>query len=140
VNFTFHSQKTGSFLNPNNLILIMRKIDFTCKKITLRDLIQCNYNLNDSEYKVFAQLIKTKTGISVKNLVKKIGKDRTTIQKILTKLSKRDLISKRQVNLDRGFMFVYFSKDKQNIINEIEINANNYFKNIKESINKWKKE
>ena len=118
----------------------MRKIDFTCKKITLRDLIQCNYNLNDSEYKVFAQLIKTKTGISVKNLVKKIGKDRTTIQKILTKLSKRDLISKRQVNLDRGFMFVYFSKDKQNIINEIEINANNYFKNIKESINKWKKE
>lgn len=70
----------------------MRKIDFTCKKVTLKDLVQCNYNLNESEYLVFAQIIKSKKGLSVKELVEKIQKDRTTIQKILTKLLKEDFL------------------------------------------------
>lgn len=116
----------------------MRKIDFTCKKITLKDLVQCNYNLNDSEYLIFAELIKSKKGLSVKELVEKVQKDRTTVQKILTKLLKRQLLMKRQINLDRGFMFVYFSKNKEEIIKEIEANVNNYFKNITDSLNKWK--
>ena len=112
----------------------MRKIDFTCKKVTLRDLVQCNYNLNESEYAIFSQLMGSSSGLSVKELVEKIGKDRTTVQKILTKLLKRGLLMKRQMNLDRGFMFVYFSKNKDEIIAEIEVNARNYYESIKESL------
>lgn len=116
----------------------MRKIDFTCKKVTLRDLVQCNYNLNESEYAIFSQLMGSSSGLSVKELVEKIGKDRTTVQKILTKLLKRGLLMKRQMNLDRGFMFVYFSKNKDEIISEIEVNARNYYESIKESLQNWK--
>lgn len=116
----------------------MRKIDFTCKKISLKDLIQCNYNLNDSEYAVFSQLIKSKRGLSVKEIVEKVKKDRTTVQKILTKLLKRNLLMKRQMNLDRGFMFVYFSKNRDEIIKEIEVNVESYFQVIKENLDKWK--
>ena len=43
---------------------------------------------------------------------------------------------KRQVNLDRGFMFVYFSKNKEENISEIEENVNKYFQNIKENLGK----
>ena len=117
----------------------MRKIDFTCKKVTLKDLVQCNYNLNDSEYDIFSQLILSKSGLSVKEIVEKVDKDRTTVQKILAKLLKRGLLMKRQVNLDRGFMFVYFSKNKAEIVAEIEKNVESYFLNIKESLEKWKK-
>lgn len=116
----------------------MRKIDFTCKRITLKDLVQCNYNLNDSEYLVFSQLISSKRGLSVKDLIDKIKKDRTTVQKILTKLMNRGLIMKKQVNLDRGFMFVYFSKNKDDVIKEIEDNVKSYFDGIKTSLDKWK--
>lgn len=116
----------------------MRKIDFTCKKISLKDLIQCNYNLNDSEYAIFSQLIKSKRGLSVKELVEKVEKDRTTVQKILSKLLKRNLLMKRQMNLDRGFMFVYFSKNRDEIIKEIELNVESYFQAIKENLDKWK--
>ena len=116
----------------------MRKIDFTCKKVTLKELVQCNYNLNDSEYLIFSQIMMTKKGLSVKEIVEKIEKDRTTVQKILTKLIKRGLLMKRQVNLDRGFMFVYFSKNREEIIKEIEANVNSYFNTIKESLAKWK--
>ncbi len=116
----------------------MRKIDFTCKKVSLKDMVQCNYNLNDSEYLVFAELMKTKTGLSVKEIVEKVQKDRTTVQKILTKLLKRGLCMKRQMNLERGFMFVYFSKNKTEIIEEIEENVDSYFKGLKDSLEKWK--
>lgn len=116
----------------------MRKVDFTCKKVTLKDLVQCNYNLNDSEYAIFSELIKSKKGLSVKELVEKIQKDRTTIQKILTKLLKRELVSKRQINLERGFMFVYISKEKDEIVKEMEANIENYFSKINESLEKWK--
>lgn len=117
----------------------MRKIDFTCRKVSLKDLVQCNYSLNDSEYVIFSQLILSKSGLSVKEIVEKVDKDRTTVQKILAKLLKRGLLMKRQVNLDRGFMFVYFSKNKTEIIAEIEKNVESYFLNIKESLEKWKK-
>lgn len=116
----------------------MRKIDFTCKKILLKDLVQCNYSLNDSEYAIFAELIKNKRGLSVKELVERVDKDRTTVQKILSKLVKRELLMKRQMNLDRGFMFVYFSKNRSDIISEIETNVNSYFEKIQESLTKWK--
>lgn len=116
----------------------MKKLDFTCKKVVLKDLIQCNYNLNESEYLIFAQLIKSKKGLSVKELVEKVNKDRTTVQKILSKLVKRNLLMKRQMNLDRGFMFVYFSKNKKDMIAEIEVNVNSYFTSIKDSLEKWK--
>lgn len=116
----------------------MRKIDFTCKKVTLKDLVQCNYNLNDSEYLIFSQIMISKRGLSVKEIVDKIEKDRTTVQKILTKLLKRGLLMKRQVNLDRGFMFMYFSKNKEEIIKEIEENVESYFNSIKASLDKWR--
>lgn len=116
----------------------MRKIDFTCKRVTLRDLVQCNYNLNDSEYDIFSQLIQSKRGLSVKELVDKVQKDRTTVQKILSKLLRRGLLIKRQMNLDRGFMFVYFSKNREEIVKEIEANVKSYFDNIYASLDKWK--
>jgi len=116
----------------------MKKIDFTCKKVTLKDLVQCNYNLNDSEYAIFASLIERKKGLSVKELVEKVEKDRTTVQKILSKLVKRGLLMKRQMNLDRGFMFVYFSKNREEIVNEIEANVESYFSSVKDSLNKWR--
>lgn len=116
----------------------MRKIDFTCKKVTLKDLVQCNYSLNDSEYVIFSQIMMSKRGLSVKEIVDKVEKDRTTVQKILTKLLKRGLLMKRQVNLDRGFMFVYFSKNKEEIVKEIEDNVKCYFDSIKASLDKWR--
>jgi len=64
----------------------MKKVDFTCKKVTLKDLVQCNYDLNDSEYLIFAELMGNSSGLSVKEIVDRIQKDRTTVQKILIKL------------------------------------------------------
>jgi predicted transcriptional regulator len=118
----------------------MKKIDFSCRKVSLKDLIQCNFNLNESEYQIFSRIMVSKKGMSVKDLVERVEKDRTTVQKILVKLLNRGLLTKRQINLDRGFMFVYFSKNKSDMISDIEKNIEIYFKNLKESLDKWKKQ
>lgn len=128
------------FLNACELFFTMRKIDFTCKRVSLKELVQCNYNLNDSEYAVFSEIMNSKSGLNVKELVDRVKKDRTTIQKILSKLVKRGLLIKRQMNLDRGFMFVYFSKNKKEVIKEIEENIKSYFEKVKEQLEIWKKQ
>lgn len=87
-------------------------------------LIRKLYKLNPTEYRVFMTLIESigRTPLSVKELIGKIGsKDRTTIQKSLTSLLRRDLIDKEQVNLDRGFMFVYSSMPKSQLIRDLRI-------------------
>lgn len=116
----------------------MRKIDFTCKKVSIKDFIQCNYNLNESDYLIFSYIMTTSKGFSVKDLVEKTEKDRTTVQKILTKLLRKDLILKKQINLERGFMFIYFSKNKDNLITEIEENITSYCKALEIGLKKWK--
>ncbi len=131
-------ESLNSFINICDFFFTMGKLDFTSRKITLRDLIRCNYSLNDSEYDIFSALIMSKRGLGVKDIVDKVGKDRTTVQKILSKLLKQGLLMKRQVNLDRGFMFVYFSKNKEEMIAEVEDNVDKYFQSIKDSLNKWK--
>ncbi len=117
----------------------MKRIDFTCKKITIKDIIQCNYNINDREYEVFKEIMKKrKGGVSVKELSNKLEKQRTTIQKILFKLLNKNLIKKKQINLDRGYMYVYFPVEKEKIIEEVENNIENYYNSLKKSISKWK--
>ncbi len=83
-------------------------------------------------------MMKSSGGLSVKEIVDKVQKDRTTVQKILSKLLKMGLLMKRQVNLDRGFMFVYFSKNKSEIIEDIDKNVKEYFELIKTSLDEWK--
>jgi predicted transcriptional regulator len=127
-----------TFLKCREVFITMGKLDFRCKRVTLQDLVQCNYNLNDSEYLIFSQMMKSSGGLSVKEIVDKVQKDRTTVQKILSKLLKMGLLMKRQVNLDRGFMFVYFSKNKSEIITDIDVNVKDYFELIKKSLDEWK--
>ncbi len=95
--------------------------------------------LNKTESIILIALTEEKKGLSVKELVGVTQKDRTTVQKILIKLSKQDLVMKRQINLDRGFMFVYFSIDLENILDTIENNLQqklNIFRSQRSLLNK----
>ncbi len=116
----------------------MPVIDFTCKRISIKDIIKCNYDLNDTEYEIFKKIMLSKKGIGVMELAEKLGKHRTTIQKVLVKLTRKGLVKKLQVNLDRGYMFVYKAIDKEKIIEEIEKNVNEYTNTLIKSLRKWK--
>lgn len=65
-----------------------------------------------TELMIMITLARAKKPMPVLDICAKIDRDRTTVQKTLTKLEKRGITDKRQMNLDRGFMFCWFLKIK----------------------------
>lgn len=115
------------------------KLNLSCKKINIKDLLMCNYNLSKTEYEVLNILLKKNKGTSVKELSKKLDKQRSTIQKIVLSLLEKKIITKKQINLDRGYMYVYYTKEKENMISEIEENIKKFTDNLLQTLDKWKK-
>lgn len=118
--------------------MVKEKINFSCEKVDFKDIIKCNYGLNETQYLVFELLLKSNKGLSVKDIIEYTKKDRTTIQKILIKLYQDKIVFKRQMNLDRGFMFVYFLNDRNKLIDEIEENINSYYTKLKDKLNQFR--
>lgn len=56
----------------------------------------------------YKAIISTKGMMSVKDISILLNKDRTTIQKVLKSLYINDHITRKQVNCNRGFKYVYF--------------------------------
>jgi len=81
-------------------------MDLTCKQIEPRDLIKCTFGLNKTELELFLFLTKGKKCETVQTLSKNLKLDRTTIQKSLKNLLEKEIIDRRQDNLDNGGYFV----------------------------------
>ena len=96
-------------------------LDFACKTINTSEIVQCTYGLGKGEYKVFEFLLRQKEPLTIKEISEKLEKERTTIQKAITKLMEKNLVKRRQMNLSSGgYVFVYFVKDKEKIKQEIK--------------------
>jgi len=88
-------------------------IDFACKKIELREIIKCSFNLNKTEYNILMKLLKASDKFSIVEISKFTGFERSTVQKSIKNLVKQKLLVKTQVNMSRGgYLFKYKAKDK----------------------------
>jgi len=89
-------------------------MDFGCKRIDGSELIKCTFGLNKTEHEIFTFLLKSKACLTAAELGKRLDLDRTTIQKAMKKLFEKDLIERRQDNLDNGgYVFFYCIKKKK---------------------------
>lgn len=88
-------------------------MDITCGKVDIEDIIACSLSLKRSEYRVFKILLRTKENLTIAEIADKLELDRTTVQKIIKKLSEKGLIYRFQQNLDNGgYVYNYNIKDK----------------------------
>lgn len=108
----------------NNVVLEYRKI----------------VNLCTTEALVLDELKKAGEKMDVKDLIKLIDKDRTTIQKALSRLYRLEYVDRRQINLSRGFKLVYFINKEKDIYNVIEKKLKDelqeFYNQVKEFYNK----
>ena len=87
----------------------------------MKQILKEIYNLSDTEVKIiFAMIEGEDEYYSVKELAKELDKNRTTIQKYLKNLNRLDLVTFRQVNKERGFMYVYKMSNEKNLIESIK--------------------
>lgn len=99
--------------------------------MNLENIIKSRFKLNKSQLKVYMAIFLDKQEVDMQQLVLKLNRDRTTIQRTINYLLKRKLIIKRQQNLHKGFKHYYHVKNKEDIKQEILIMLNNNLVNIK---------
>ncbi len=113
-------------------------IDFGCSKVSLEDIIRCGFGLNKTEYGVLMLLTHEEKPIKVTQIANYLNKERTTVQKVIKSLVKKELIKRGQVNLKRGgYVFVYSSIDKDLLKEKTREMVERWVRNAEKEINEW---
>lgn len=110
-----------------------------CTTKNLKELMMFTFHINESEYELLDLILQNPKGRSIKELVEITNKDRTTIQKNLSRLKSKNLVNIRQINMDRGFMFIYNCVNKMELISQIEIFIDTNYLELKNHILELKK-
>ena len=66
---------------------------FACKKIKLKDIFKCSFNLNKTEYNVFYVLIKSKKPLKVSSVAEQCNLSKSSVQKALKLLQTKKLVA-----------------------------------------------
>jgi predicted transcriptional regulator len=113
-------------------------ISFACKDIEFKDLIRCSFDLNKTEYNVLMFLLKTNKQYTATRLGELMEIDRTTVQKAIKKLAEKDLVERRQENLDKGgYLFHYAIKNKENIKHRMNSIVEKWHDAVVDEIKHW---
>lgn len=108
-------------------------LNFVCRVVTLEQVLRCSFSLNKTEIAILKYLLEKKEELTIEEIMKKIKKDRTTIQRGVKRLFEQDLIKRRQINLAKGgYVFVYSPKSKR----ELKEKVYKIFESFKESVGK----
>ena len=103
----------------------------------INKILQTNLGLTKTETEVLLYIMDSDNMVKVSKMQEDLKKDRTTYQKVLTSLQKKDLIFKEQRNLDRGFCYLYYTisktKLKNNLLKQIQV----YTINNTQIIEEW---
>jgi predicted transcriptional regulator len=113
-------------------------INFACKDIDITDLIKCSFGLNKTSCRLLLKMLKINKSLSVEELAKSMGVDRTTIQKALKILIDSKLVLRKQRNLDNGgYIFLYDAQDKEEIKQRMIKDIGCWTKNAKNEVESW---
>ncbi len=113
-------------------------ISFACREIELKDLIKCSFDMTKTDYTVFEFLMRNDKSFSISNIASKLRLERSSVQKAIQNLVLRELIERRQLNLDQGgYKFYYSVRNKDEIKARIDEIIDGWHKKVKEAIKKW---
>jgi predicted transcriptional regulator len=117
----------------------MKYIDLD-KKICCNDVIQCIFNLNDQEIKLYRELKKTGE-IRADTLSKIVKKERSTVYRSLQKLTCAKLVIKKtNIIKSGGYYHTYICNNKIDIKNNIENCVDNWYRKMKNTLLQIEKE
>jgi len=109
-------------------------INFACKTIKIEELIKCSFSLTKTEYNVLIYLLKSNS-LPITKLSSKLKLERTSIQKSITNLMEKDLVTRKKIILEKGgYTFLYQSKNKNLIKKQIISLIESWSKSAKKQI------
>ena len=112
-------------------------ISFACKNIDLRDIIQCSFDLNKTDYQLLTHLLRVELQ-SISQISKDVQLERSTIQKSISRLFSRGLLERRQMNLSQGgYHYVYGLADKEGIRSRLFSIVDGWHSKVRDAIKTW---
>ncbi|MFP4567327.1 MAG: helix-turn-helix domain-containing protein [Candidatus Woesearchaeota archaeon] len=112
-------------------------IDFACKKLDLNEVMRCGLGITKTEQEILNFLIKTEWFTAI-DLSKNMKISLATAQRSLKNLHEKNLILRRQQNLELGgYLFFYKSQEKEFIKSELKDILSNWTRNVESSLDKW---
>ena len=112
-------------------------IDFACKKLNLKEVMRCGLGITRTEQDILNYLFKSEW-VTASDVAQVNNISLATAQRSLKNLHLKNLIERRQQNLDLGgYLFFYKSKDKDFIKSELKDILNSWIQNVESSLEKW---
>ena len=114
------------------------KISFACKIIQIEDIIRCSFDINKTQYETLIFLGKLDKPLTISEIASQLHKDRTTIQKAVKVLFDKQLLMRRQMNLDNGgYTYYYTVKDRKKIKKQILGLIDSWSESAKRAVKRW---
>ncbi len=113
------------------------EISFACKRFSLDQVLKCSFGLTRAEYAVLKALLRRGES-SADVLAKILGKDRTTVQRALASLVKKQVVKRRQYNLSRGGYQYYYRPERHDLLKErVEEQFRSFSRMVWREIEQW---
>jgi predicted transcriptional regulator len=119
-------------------LIIRMSLNFVCRIVSLEEILRCSFGLNKTELIIMKQLLKNRGEHAIEEIMKNVKKDRTTIQRSVKKLFEKELINRRQINLEKGgYIFVYSAKPKRQLKEKVYKIFESFKEMVGKEIQKW---
>jgi len=113
-------------------------IDFACREFDLEEVIKCVLGLSKSEFRLLKFLAEHEKKFTTEELSKKLKLDKSTIQRSIKILHKRNFVVRSQINRSvGGYVFLYRLGDKKNIRETVIKTIDSWASNFKKKISVW---
>lgn len=114
-------------------------LDFACKRIELEEVVRCGLAISKSEYALIRFLLRNRDNwYSSEQLSARMHLDKSTIQRSLKKLFEKEVINRKQRNLESGgYVFIYQTKNRQALIEKISSIVQDWTKRVLEEMKNW---
>lgn len=111
---------------------------FACNQVDLEEIIKCSLDLSKTQYAVFDFLLSKRGRYTVKEISQELSLDRTTVQKAVKELLRKELVERFQDNLERGgYTFVYRIESKEKIKKRLRNIIRDWCKSAEKEIKEW---
>ncbi|MBN2567356.1 winged helix-turn-helix transcriptional regulator [Candidatus Woesearchaeota archaeon] len=115
----------------------MTDLNFACTKIPFDQIVRCGFGITKTDFLLLEALM-THDNRPVQELADAVGKERSTVQKSISRLLEKGIIERRQKNLGRGgYIFVYHIHDKADLKERIGENFRNWSERFAKELDGW---
>lgn len=113
-------------------------IDFACKQFNIEEIIKCSLGLTKAEFEIFRFMLEHSEEYNTQDISKKKNLELSTVQRTLKKLVDKEVVHRRQINLEQGgYIYVYSIKNKKAIREKINSLLKDWSIKVEKELNSW---